>query len=453
MTGYKPYPQYKPSEIDWLEDIPAHWEATRNFALFSERIERGFTNKELLAITIGRGVIKQTEVEIKQDTSNEDKSNYKLIKVGDLGYNKMRMWQGAVGYSQYEGIVSPAYIILKPRKGIEPRFFHYLFRTPIYTSQSYRNAYGIVDDQHSLRYHQFKAMYSPVPPLAEQTAIADFLDRKTGQIDAYVALKEKAIALLQEQKTAIINAAVTGKLTMDNGQLTMDNSQLSIVNSQLKKGSGIEWLGEVPAHWEVKKLKHIGRVKTGMAKNSSNVTNLQSLVPYLRVANVQDGYLDLTDVATIPASSADIEKYQLQKGDLLMNEGGDFDKLGRGCVWNGEIPICLHQNHVFAVRIKKGINPYWINFLTLTHYGKCYFISKSKQTTNLASISSRNLAEFPALIPPANEANEIMEMIYSATAKIDQAIAQAQQQIDLIKEYRESLISQAVTGKIRVIER
>ena len=164
MRKLKPYNKYQPVSYDYVAEVPEGWQLLPNIAVFEERIERGFVDEELLSVTIGRGVIRQTDVDIKKDSSNEDKSKYKLIKVGDIAYNRMRMWQGALGYSDYRGITSPAYVILKPKMDINQRFFHYMFRTGFYTNYSKRFSYGIVDDQLSLRYVDFKRMYSIVPP-------------------------------------------------------------------------------------------------------------------------------------------------------------------------------------------------------------------------------------------------------------------------------------------------
>ncbi len=211
------------------------------------------------------------------------------------------------------------------------------------------------------------------------------------------------------------------------------------------KNSGVEWLGEIPAHWEVKRLKFIAYIQSGVAKGRDlggrNIVEL----PYLRVANVQDGYLDLSDIAKITVGKDEVERYLLRAGDVLMNEGGDYDKLGRGAVWQGQIEPCIHQNHVYAVRPHKGIDPYWINTVTLTSYAKHYFILKSKQSTNLASISSSNLKELPVVIPPVSECKAIASFLDRETAKIDALIAKKKRLIELLQEKRTAIISHAVT--------
>lgn len=210
------------------------------------------------------------------------------------------------------------------------------------------------------------------------------------------------------------------------------------------KHSGVEWLGEVPAHWDIARLKFVAHVQTGVAKGKDNTAKSTIQVPYLRVANVQDGYFDLDDVALIEIPEADLPRYQLQAGDVLMNEGGDFDKLGRGHIWDGSISPCIHQNHVFAVR-PHGVSPEWLNTVTGSKYAQFYFMSRSKQSTNLASISSTNVMELPVVMPPQPERQAIVSFLTRETAKIDALVAEQEKLIALLKEKRQAVISHAVT--------
>ncbi len=210
------------------------------------------------------------------------------------------------------------------------------------------------------------------------------------------------------------------------------------------KHSGVEWLGQVPAHWNVIPLKFIANVQTGVAKGKDNSLQETILVPYLRVANVQDGYLDLDTIAEIEIPVDDLPRYQLQKGDVLMNEGGDFDKLGRGHIWDASIEPCIHQNHVFAVR-PHGVSPVWLNAITGSQYAQFYFMTRSKQSTNLASISSTNLMELPVILPPTTEQTQIAAFLDRETAKIDGLVAEQRRLMALLKEKRQAVISHAVT--------
>jgi type I restriction enzyme S subunit len=210
------------------------------------------------------------------------------------------------------------------------------------------------------------------------------------------------------------------------------------------KPAGIDFIDEIPEGWEISPLKRIATVRTGVAKGRK-FDNLPTVwFPYLRVANVQDGYLDLTDVAEIEILAAEVERFSLKKGDVLMNEGGDADKLGRGHVWEGKIDPCLHQNHVFAIRCK-GLLPLWLSIVTGSLYAKAYFETKAKRTTNLASISKANLSEFPVVLPPLEEQKIILAFLGQETAKIDRLADVRRKQIERLQEQRAAVIHHTVT--------
>ena len=237
-TNLKPYPAMKDSGIEWLGEVPAHWIVLPNRALFDEIKERDCPDEEMLSVTINKGVIRQADLlknSSKKDSSNLDRSKYKLVRPGDIVYNKMRAWQGAIGISDYLGIVSPAYVIQRPRKTGMPRYFHQLFRIPSFAKEAERWSYGITSDMWSLRPEHFKLIYSCIPPLPEQAAIVRYLDHVDRRVRRLVRAKRKLIALLTEQKQAIIHRAVTRGLDPDVPL----------------KDSGVEWLGEVPEHWEI----------------------------------------------------------------------------------------------------------------------------------------------------------------------------------------------------------
>ena len=205
MATLQPYQNYVPVAYDYVSQLPHGWQLLPNIAIFEERIERGHENEELLSVTIGRGVIRQTELD-KKDSSTLDKSKYLLVHPNDLVYS-MRFRQGASGYSQYKGIVSPACTVLKPRKGMKynQKYFHYMFRTGFYKNYAERYAYGIADGQMPLRYIDFKRMYSIVPPLEVQNQIIAYLDRKTAAIDKFIRNKERLIKVLEEKIYLLTN--------------------------------------------------------------------------------------------------------------------------------------------------------------------------------------------------------------------------------------------------------
>jgi type I restriction enzyme S subunit len=315
-----------------------------------------------------------------------------------------------------------------PRLKIDPKFLFRVFEAGVCYA-----GLGKMGTQLNLNTDTIGSIRVALPPPDELPDMLSFIDRETAKIDALVAEQEQLITLLKEKRQAVISHAVTKGLDP----------------SVPMKDSGVEWLGEVPAHWEVKALKFIATVQTGVAKGKDNTGKETLVVPYLRVANVQDGYLALEDMAEIEIPSADLPRYSLRSGDVLMNEGGDFDKLGRGHVWCAEIEPCIHQNHVFAVR-PHSVSPEWLNTITSSSYAQFYFMSRSKQSTNLASISSTSIMELPVVLPPASEQARLLSSLRHSTSDLRHLIDEAVLSIELLRERRSALISAAVTGQIDV---
>ena len=196
-----------------------------------------------------------------------------------------------------------------------------------------------------------------------------------------------------------------------------------------------------PPDWVVEPLERVADIQTGLAKGRRQLVDPVEL-PYLRVANVQDGYLDLSEVKTIFVERGRIDRYRLRSGDVLLTEGGDLDKLGRGTVWRGELDTCLHQNHVFVVRPNLAeVLPPFLSALTSSDYGKRYFLGCAKQTTNLASINSRQLKAFPVLVPPLAEQRKIAAILSS----VDEAIEKTQVVIDRAQVVKKGLMQELLT--------
>ncbi len=229
-----------------------------------------------------------------------------------------------------------------------------------------------------------------------------------------VGMEKECIALppvLEQQKIAAILTAVDDKLDVISRQIEATQT--------LKQGLMQTLFSQCAADWPTVQLKDVAAVRTGVAKGKKGLKEPVEL-PYLRVANVQDGHIDLAEVKTIAVEAAQVERYALQSGDVLMTEGGDFDKLGRGDVWEGQISPCLHQNHVFAVRpAPSKLNSYYLAALAASDFGRQYFLSCAKRTTNLASINSSQLKAFPVLSPPLDEQVRIADIVAAANARIE----------------------------------
>jgi type I restriction enzyme, S subunit len=273
-----------------------------------------------------------------------------------------------------------------------------------------------------------------LPSLADQANIANYLDREIARIDGLVAEKEHMLALLEEKRIALISRAVTRGLDP---------------KVQLKR-SGQKWLGEIPAHWSLQRLKQLAEVRGGLTLGK-RYTGVLIEYPYLRVANVQDGYLQLEDVLTVEVPASEAASNLLEYGDVLMNEGGDIDKLGRGCVWQNEIKPCLHQNHVFAVR-PHSVDADWLALWTSTLEAKRYFESRAKRSTNLASISGSNIKELPVPLPPVDEQLAIKKFLAERQSRLESIRSELQDSLRLLTERRAALITAAVTGQIPLEE-
>lgn len=202
---------------------------------------------------------------------------------------------------------------------------------------------------------------------------------------------------------------------------------------------------KIPEGWKCAPLDDVAAIQTGVAKGKA-YSGKTIRVPYLRVANVQDGYLDLSEIKEIEVLPSEVERYRLQFEDVLLTEGGDFDKLGRGDIWRGELPLCLHQNHIFVVRTNRQfLDPYFFTYQTSSPYGKQYFLASSKQSTNLASINSSQLREFPVLLPPLAEQRQIAAIL----STWDEAITHTTQLIAALQRRKQALMQLLLTGAVR----
>jgi type I restriction enzyme S subunit len=245
------------------------------------------------------------------------------------------------------------------------------------------------------------------------------------------------IALLNEQKQAIIDRAVTRGLD----------------SSVPLRPSGIEWLAHVPHDWEVRPLKAVCAIQSGVTLGKDYAGQATHEYPYLRVANVQAGQASLAVVKTIRVPKAEAAKCQLQAGDVLMTEGGDPDKLGRGCVWEGQIEPCLHQNHVFAVRPDRTrLLPSYLSAVLGTRFARAYFESTAKQTTNLASTNKTKIGRFMVLLPAIEQQGLIMSALAGQLRPVEVAASRLQREIELLREYRIRLMTDVVTGQLDVRE-
>lgn len=369
----------------------------------------------------------------------ESARNRRMLKAGDLlieksgGGEQQPVGNVVLFYDERAAVCSNFVARMPVASDCDSRFVAYVFRS-LYSEG--RNVPHIKQTSgiQNLDSESYLNERGWLPVKSEQELIANFLDKQTARIDALIAEKERLVESLRAFQFSHSSNLMTRGLN---------------ASTAFKKSTYPE-LVELPSHWKVKRLKVLGEVRSGVAKGKDLGERATVLLPYLRVANVQDGYVDLTEVSEIEVPESEATRYLLRKGDVLMNEGGDNDKLGRGAVWQGRIEPCIHQNHVFAVRLHDTSLAEWVSRFTSTDAARTYFFLRSKQSTNLASINQSNVRELPIPMPPEAERTAILaELDRSAKATTD-LIDHAVEHITRLREYRSSLISAAVTGQLDV---
>ena len=317
------------------------------------------------------------------------------------------------------------------------------------------------------------ALPVPLPPVHVQEILVAEIDTHLSRLDETVATLQGIQAKLKQARASILKAAVEGRLVETEAELARRNAtdyenaeallQRSLAEkkrlfqeAQLQAGRRKTWkepsrpechdTSSKPEGWTITSMEQIADVSGGLAKDSKN-TSGESL-PYLRVANVQRGKLDLEHIKTIICPSEKVDGLLLKKGDVLLNEGGDRDKLGRGWVWNGEIRRCIHQNHVFKARLAlPAIQPRFISHYCNT-LGESYFQNEGKQTTNLASISLSKVRALPIALPPASEQLRILEEIDRRFSVLDQVEATVQASLARCTKLRQAILKRAFEGRL-----
>ena len=310
-------------------------------------------------------------------------------------------------------------LYVKNFHGNDPRFAGYFLES------IELNRFGSGVSVPTLDRNVFRLLPVCVPPLTEQKRIAAVL----GLVQRVVEQQERLLTLVAELKQTLLQHLFTHGLRSEPQRQTD--------------------IGMIPQSWEVISLRDCALVQTGVAKGRKLAGKETLTVPYLRVANVQSGYLDLNEMKMITIQAKEKLRYSLQKGDVVLTEGGDFDKLGRGFIWNGEIDDCVHQNHIFSVRVDRSrILPEFFAFLSQSPYGKAYFLSVAHKTTNLACINTTKLKAFPVLVPSAPEQREMVSVFETVDSKLNQT----RRKLDALTSLFRTLLHQLMSAQIRVAD-
>lgn len=431
IAGLKPYSKYRDSGVPWLGEVPKHWRVRKLRGILRRVTERNRPDLPLLSVVRERGIICR-DTTSEDDNHNyipDDLSNYKVVRVGQFAMNKMKAWQGSFGVSQYEGIVSPAYFVFD-LAGVEGRFFHAAIRSRAYVPSFAQASDGVRIGQWDLVESRMREIPFWVPHLPEQAAIVRFLDHADRRIRRYIRAKQKLIKLLEEQKQAIIHRAVTGQIDVRTGK-----------PYPAYKPSGVEWLGDVPEHWEVKKLKHLTRFRNGLAFKPADWASKG--VPIIRIQNLNGS--DQFNYTTRNDLPADL---LIRTGDLLFSWSGNRGTSFGSYMWDREFPGYLNQ-HIFKL---EGYSLHKRYFAHLLRAVTTHIEEQTHGIIGLVHVTKPELGAVLVPVAPPTEQQQIADEMDSKIVLLDAIGARARREIDLLREYRTRLIADVVTGKLDVRE-
>ncbi len=423
------YKEYKDSGVEWLGEIPGHWEVRKMKYTFKERSEKGFPKLPLLAATQNHGVIKKTDYENRTVEATKALDTLKMVEIGDFVIS-LRSFQGGIEYSYDKGIISPAYTVLCPTH-IKGCYFKYLGKSPIFIRLLKSMVTGIREGQ-NIDYGKLRENLLPIPSDEEQIAIADYLDTVTAKIDEAIAQQQRMIDLLNERKQVITNKAITKGLKVTP-----------------MKETGLPYIGAIPEHWELRKLKTIvNKVGSGVTPRGGGDVYVEEGVLFIRSQNVYfEGFL-LDDVAYITdAVDQSMSNSRVQPGDVLFNITGG--SIGRCRFVPEGFPRANVNQHVSIIRPEDFSSEYLYYILR----SKCCQIQVELQQTggNREGLTAAALKNFYLPIPPVEEQLAIMEYLKACDCALDSAIQNCNKLIGNLQERKQIIINDVVTGKVKVI--
>ena len=412
IVDLKPYAEYKDSDAPWFGDVPGHWEVKRLGSVFAERSETNekYEVAEVLSVLKDIGVIPYSEKGRIGNKKSEDTGRYKIVRPDDLVVNCMNVIIGSVGLSRYTGCLSPVYYVLKRRKSEHlPRYLELVFKHKPFQRSLVRIGNGILAHRMRIQMEKLKAELFPLPPPEEQEAIVRFLDWANGRLERAIRAKRKVIALLNEQKQAIIHRAVTRGLDP----------------SVPLKPSGIPWLGDIPQHWEVRRLKHLARFQSGDGITSMEI---EAAGPYpVYGGNGLRGYTN------------------------RFTHEGHYALVGRQGALCGNINFANGQffasEHAVVAALQPGMSVLWFGELL-----RVMNLNQYSQSAAQPGLAVERIKNLHAPVPSISEQKTIVESFERDTAPLAAAISRLDREIELLREYRTRLVADVVTGKLDVRE-
>lgn len=418
----------KDSGTIWLGLIPEHWTLSKISNVYELRMQKvSDRNSPPLSVTMN-GIVPQLE-SVAKTNAHDDR---KLVKKGDFVINSRSDRRGSCGVSDYEGSVSLINTVMKPRDKINPKYYNWLFHTVQFADEFYKWGHGIVDDLWTTNWKDMKHIDIPLPPLKEQIEIADFLDKKCNEIDSLADNIQSQITTLEECKKSIISETVTKGL---NPNVDMKNS-------------GIEGVKEIPSHWQVKRAKYICKsLFKGNGITKDDIKN-DGDICCIRYGEIYSKY---NGAVTAPTTSTNVSLVSspkhIKKGDLLFAGTGELiEEIGKNIVYMGNAP-CLAGGDIIIMRHSQ--NPIFLNYTmnsVLTQIQK----SKGKAKLKVVHISATDIGNLFVAIPPLEEQQQIADYLDSKCSEIDAIIQTKKEQLEVLAEYKKSLIYEYVTGKKEV---
>ncbi|NAR48580.1 restriction endonuclease subunit S [Acinetobacter haemolyticus] len=431
MAKYQKYAEYKDSGIEWLGEIPSHWDVKRLGSFFEERREK-VSDVDYPALSVTKnGIVPQLDTAAKTDAGD----NRKLVKVNDFVINSRSDRKGSSGISPYTGSVSLISIVMEPHR-IYPAYAHHLLRSYPFQEEFYRYGKGIVADLWSTNSSEMKNILLPDIPIIEQQKIASFLEHETAKIDTLIAKQEKLIELLKEKRQAVISHAVTKGLN--------PNVQM--------KDSGVEWLGEVPEHWIVIKLKHLTTLfEQGWSPQCDSRTAEPHEYGILKVGCVNGGKFRALENKALPSELEPRLQYLIQKNDLLISRANTKELVGSAAVIDEDYPNLILCDKLYRLRFTRAVSAEMVAlYLSIGVVREQIELSATGASHSMQNIGQDTIKELFYLLPPIDEAHNILKDIAESNTKFDSLISKAGSAIQLMQERRTALISAAVTGKIDV---
>ncbi|MFG3711934.1 hypothetical protein [Micromonospora sp. NPDC047730] len=360
---------------------------------------------------------------------------YQGIRRGDLVVHAMDGFAGAVGVSDADGKASPVVHAYVGSEDVDVRYFAYVLRYMALNGYVSSLAKGIRERSTAFDAATLADVVLPHPPIEDQRRIADFLDGELARLGQIQGLRAAQRAQLDEHVQASISEAITPGIL-----------------SGSPRHVRFPWLPALSDGVPLVRLGYLSRLQSGLTVDGARKKTEDDVTrPYLRVANVQAGYINLDSVTQITVPRTVAARSTLQPGDVLMTEGGDLDKLGRGTVWRDELPNCLHQNHVFALRVNKAqLDPDYLALATRSLHGRCYFESTGVKTTNLASTNSSKILSFPVPLPAIDRQRVIVAELGKELKEIERVRKSIERQMARLYERRQAIVAAAVTGHVDI---